>query len=227
MTVDGVLSRQPILAFFKSCILIGCNTQPFLYIYRLYVIECHTILLMPDITRGQRERVIALSHHTSKTHREIATNLGMCQSTVTRIINHYKRTGSVKTLRKGKCGPVAKVRNCGKRYIIRESVKDPRKTASEIQKSAGISAAHVSLRTIQRILRKGGRRCYRSKKVHMLDHAKKQRRCDWAKRHMQISQEEWNTVRQIGDFFVGLFFFLFVSIHCLARSSLQMKQWWR
>ena len=139
--------------------------------------------------------MIALSLHTTKKHREIATDLGMCQSTVTRIINHYKRTGSVETLRKGKCGTLAKVKESGKRYIIRESVKDPRKTASEIQRSAGTSAAHVSLRTIQRIVKNGGRHCYRPRKVHKLDPTKKERRWDWAKRHVQMPQEEWNKVR--------------------------------
>jgi IS30 family transposase len=149
---------------------------------------------MADTDRGKREQVIALSKHTSKTHREIASDLGMCHSTVTRIINHYHQTGSVKTLRKGKCGPKPKVGKTCSRYLVRESVKDPRKTAREIHLSSGQSAPNVCLRTIQRILKKGGRQCFRPRKVHKLDQSKKQRRWDWAKRHVHMNQELWNMV---------------------------------
>jgi transposase len=151
---------------------------------------------MPDLDQSIRERVIALHQHTSKSHRDIANDLGLCQSTVTRLINRYQRLGTTATSRHKRCGRKSKLTTHDKRLLIRESVKDPTKTAQEIQKAVGNSVLNVSKRSIQRVLIAGGRKCYRPKKVHMLDQVKILRRYNWARRHSHKTQDFWNTVRK-------------------------------
>jgi transposase len=152
-------------------------------------------LAMTDTVQTLRERVIALSQHTSKTHREIAEDLQMCQSTVTRIISHYRCTGSTETSRRGCCGRRSKLCDRDKRSLIQESIKNPQKTARELQVSVGEPVRNISIATVKRVLRDGGRRCYRPRKVHKLDKEKMVKRYDWAKRHLQLTQEQWNMVR--------------------------------
>jgi transposase len=149
---------------------------------------------MADIAQGLRERVIALSQHTDKTHREIGEAVGVNHSTVTRIINHYLKTGSTATLRKGHCGRKGKLSERDKKAIIRESKKDPRASAHSVQAASGMIAANVSLRTIQRTLVEGGRLAYRPRKVHFLDKGKCKNRFQWAKQHMHLSQDMWDKV---------------------------------
>ena len=62
------------------------------------------IEIMADTTPKKHEGILTLYRHCQKTSREIAGMVGVSQSTVCRIIQRYKETGTTPPRRKGKCG---------------------------------------------------------------------------------------------------------------------------
>ena len=93
---------------------------------------------------------------------------------------------------------MAKLSPRTKLKIVRESVKDPRKTAREVQKAVGAEARTVSLRTIQRCLVDGGRICYRPIKAPQLTKIHKTRRLCWENERLSMSFEESQEVSSFG-----------------------------
>jgi transposase len=178
---------------------------------------------MGDTLLSVRERVIALNLHTTKSHLEIANDLHLCRSTVTRIINLHKKTGSVKTLRNGRCGRKGKLSKRDKRMLLRESVKDPQKTARECQDTVGDAIPSVSIATVKRVLRNGGRLSYRPPKAHLLDIPKMRRRFSWAQRHIHFEQDFWNTVRFALHGNLCIYLMICHNL-CIFRSFSRMKQ---
>jgi len=59
---------------------------------------------MADTTPKKRESILTLYRHCQETSREIASMVGVSQTTVCRIIQYFKETGTTSPRRKGKCG---------------------------------------------------------------------------------------------------------------------------
>ena len=78
--------------------------------------------------------------------------------------------------------------------LIRESVMNPRATALQVRNETGGEAAHVSLRTIQRYLRAGGRFPYRPQAGPTLGPKQKEARVQWANIHKNWSVLDWRKV---------------------------------
>jgi transposase len=77
---------------------------------------------MADTPLGKRHQVIALHCHSTKTVREIASDLQISKSAVDRIIRRWKDTGNVESGKKGKCGRRRKLTNGDKQLLIREAL---------------------------------------------------------------------------------------------------------
>jgi transposase len=103
-----------------------------------------------QLSQQQRCQIIALSRHTSKTHREIAIDLNVSQSSVTKIINLHKSTGGT-TVRE-RSGRPRITSETTDRMMRREVVKDPFITPKQIQQNLASHLEKVSLRTIRRRL---------------------------------------------------------------------------
>ena len=95
--------------------------------------------------------------------KEIANHLSLSQSVVSRLIKRFKATGTIESFKKGKCGRKYKLRTRQVSIIRRESLKNPQATAREIQTSVGGDAHKLSVRSIQRYLRRTNRFPYRLK----------------------------------------------------------------
>jgi transposase len=149
---------------------------------------------MKDIPQSIRDRVIALYEHTSQTQRGISTSLGISQNAVGLIIRRFQSTGLVSTDRVGKCGRKSKLTRREKILIVRESKKDPTLTASDIKSRVGAVGEKVSLTTVKKTLRDGGRKVYKARRMPMLDKAKRASRLSWAVEHKNYSDEFWSRV---------------------------------
>ena len=95
------------------------------------------------------------------TQRTIAAHLNIPQSTVSTVIQRFKRTGKATQDRVDKCGRNKLLSERDERAIRRESVKNPLSTAREIRDAVGGHVQQVSLSTVKRCLRREDRISYR------------------------------------------------------------------
>jgi transposase len=119
---------------------------------------------MKDIPQSIRERVIALHKHTTKTQREIGTDLGISHNAVGLIIRRYESEGVITTSRAGRCDRKLILTNHDKSFLIRESRKYPAGTAVELKVRCGT----IHVLQLRRHCVKVGSRFTDPKKSHCL-----------------------------------------------------------
>ncbi|XP_065650909.1 uncharacterized protein LOC136079120 [Hydra vulgaris] len=98
-----------------------------------------------------RSQIIALNKHTSKSHRQIATVIGVSHSFVTKIIRLYKETREFTSRSRSGRPKVTSSRTDLR--IRRELLKSPFISASEIKERLTSTCDQVSKRTTQSRLR--------------------------------------------------------------------------
>jgi transposase len=134
--------------------------------------------------------------HAGMTQRFIAEQLNITQSAVKRVILRFKRTGSIDTLRKGRCGRKLKVSSQCARLLSRESLRHPKATAKQIQTAVGGAASTISVRTIQRSLCRSGLQSFRPVKSPSCTPSQMTTRLKWAKKCCNWSVAKWKKVRR-------------------------------
>ena len=95
-----------------------------------------------DTTPRKRSKVLTLLQYSDKSQREIAKLCSVNQSTVSRVKKHYIATGSLSPLRQGKCGRKRKTSERDDRYLMLESIKNPKKTSDQLMNDL---ATHTSM----------------------------------------------------------------------------------
>ena len=105
-----------------------------------------------DVCPRKRASILTLCENTEKTYREISKLVGVSISTKSRIMKMKKETGSLTPKRKNKCGRKKKTTPKNDAYLIRESVKDPRKTSDAIKTTLGEKGIEISSSTVRRRL---------------------------------------------------------------------------
>ena len=100
-----------------------------------------------EISQDMRQRIIALSTNTSKSHREIARNLSLPNITVSRIIKLHQETGD--TVPRRRCGRPRATTITTDRALRREVLKKPFTTAAKLKRSMAPLLNNVSVRTVQ------------------------------------------------------------------------------
>lgn len=144
-----------------------------------------------DTGSDARQRIISLHLHTNKTQREISEAMSVPQSTVSDIIQSYKRTGSAGAQRKGKCGRKRKTSKRADARIVRSSLIDPRLNAVDLKRELNLA---VSRETVARRLREAGRRARKPFKKPLLTKKMQAARLQWAQEHATWTQEDWSKV---------------------------------
>ena len=96
-----------------------------------------------------------------------------------------KETGSVTPKCKGKCGRKRKTTPRNDAYLIRESVKNPRKTSDAIKKEIEISSS-----TVRRRLLEVGRKAYRDVKKQLPTNTMKTKRYNWGLKYKNWTKED-------------------------------------
>ena len=79
-------------------------------------------------------------------------------------------------------------------YLIRESVKDPRKTSDAIKTTLGEKGIEISSSTVRRRLLEVGRKAYRPVKKQLLTKTMKTKRYKWGLKYKNWTTEDWRRV---------------------------------
>ena len=114
-----------------------------------------------DTSLQLRHSIIALLNTGNYSQRQIARQLRLAQSTVNDIIRHYERTGELEPGRFGRPATNRCLTTRDERHLTIASQLDPLATARQLRDRIGGSFANVSVRTVQRSLRRSGRLSYR------------------------------------------------------------------
>lgn len=141
------------------------------------------------LKREIKQRIVDLANHTTKSQREIALDLGISRWAVQTTLRIWNETGSLEDHKDEVRHRPQKLSDREEKCVVRQSVKNPQMTAKEVQQSSCPAAKTVSVRTVQRILSKGGRKAYRPRKVPFLTKMKRQRRFEWAKQMENVETE--------------------------------------
>jgi transposase len=147
-----------------------------------------------DTPLATRQHIVHLHEVQHMTYRRIASLLNVGRSTVGDVINLWQQTGEVKSRR---CGRIATNLALGKRTVrllVRESVINPRATARQLRDCVGGEASRVSLRTIQRCLKRGDRCAFRPQASPSLNKKQKQTRLLWGRKYKQWTRDQWSKV---------------------------------
>ena len=147
-----------------------------------------------DISPRKRASILTLRENTEKTYREISKIVGVSISTISRIVKMKRETGSVTLKRKGKFGRKRKTTPKDDAYLIRESVKDPRKTSDAIKTTLGEKGIKISSSTVRRRLLEVGRKAYRPVKKQLLTKTMKTKRYKWGLKYKNWTKEDWRRV---------------------------------
>lgn len=135
-----------------------------------------------DFTRG---RIVGHSERGAS-QREISDFLNIPLSTVNRVITQFKRDNKTTVVsRPGLPGPS----NRTKRTLVREVLKDPRKTVDELA-----ATSQKSKRTIQRYLHSMGMYKRVAKKKPLLTPFQKRRRMAWTTEMRAQPEHFWRSV---------------------------------
>ena len=116
---------------------------------------------MMPVSKEVRDQIIALHEHTSKSSREIGSELSISQSTVVRIINLHREKNTVEPYFEANMGRKSKLTEREKRLLVREAKKDPLLTSAEIKRATGPVGSKVHPSTIRRTLLQSGQVSYR------------------------------------------------------------------
>ena len=141
----------------------------------------------------QIKKLVVAHHGDGLSIRRIAELTKVPKTSVHRIINDHRQTGSIINNR-GKCGrkQILDVRTA--RLLARVSASNPSMAARQIQAEVGGLALHVSHSTIKRSLRRSGMISMRPRKAPMLTVANKLRRRQWCRDHANLTMESWRRI---------------------------------
>lgn len=146
-----------------------------------------------ELSTSERHKIITLSENTTKTHRQIATVIGISHSTVTRIINTYRNTGSSTPKQRSGRPRVTSKRTDA--VIHRLAVKSPFITANEIKAQIDGLCDHISVDTIKRRLRSSfSAPARKPRKKPLLTAAMRRKRLAFCRKYKSWSPEDWRKV---------------------------------
>lgn len=147
-----------------------------------------------DVTPKRRTKIITLSQHANKSQREIAKLCGVSQGTVSNILKIYKHTGSVSSLRKGRCGSKRKTTLRDDRFLLSQSRKDPRKTSDALRQDLETHGRIISARTVRHRLKEFNRPARKPVRKQLLTDCMKKKRFKWARDHRNWTLGQWRKV---------------------------------
>ena len=146
-----------------------------------------------QISPAVRAQIVGLSQHTTKTHREIASDLHVSHSAVTKIINKFHATGTMSP-RKGR-GRLPSTSLRTDLMIRREVMKDPFITARSIKANLTPLCDNISLHTIRdRLGTKFSMPARKPVKKPLLTAKMRKARLEFCRRYADWGVDEWKRV---------------------------------
>ena len=147
-------------------------------------------------TPRKRSKILTLLQYSVKSQREIAKLCSVNQSTVSRVKKHYIATGTLSSLRQGKCGRKRKTSERDDRYLMLESIKNPKKISEQLMNDLATHDIHVCSSTVRRKLIAVRRFAKKPSEKPLLTDVMKKKRLLWAKEYKKWTKEQWRRVRQ-------------------------------
>lgn len=136
--------------------------------------------------------IVALSE-MGLSSRKIAQKVGFNQSTVVRMLNKYRQTGTTNQI-KGR-GRKRLSTDAQDRMLVRACLRNRKATSAQLKReweeSCGVKATS---RTVRNRLVKNGLIARRPRKKPLLTKSMRKARLDWAKRHRHWSSNDWAKV---------------------------------
>lgn len=146
-----------------------------------------------ELSQQQREQIIALHLHASKSTRTIAADLHIPQSTVAYTIKTFKETGS--STPRPRSGRPKVTTSRDDTAIGRMATVDPFITATTIKQQLSEACPNVSVDTIKRRLRhKFGSSVRRAAAKPLLTAKMKKQRIAFCEKYKNWTIEQWKTV---------------------------------
>ena len=142
----------------------------------------------------KRAQIIALSENSSMSQAEIATYVGLNQSSVSRIIKQHRETGSYATSYENCGGHNKKLTERDYHQIKRIALNSPKATANDIKNKMGPIGDVVSTSTVKRALYEMGFKAKKPLKKPILTPQHQAARLAWAHRHQNWTLEMWRNV---------------------------------
>lgn len=149
---------------------------------------------MMDITPKKRASIVALRKHSGLSIRQISEKMNVAKSTVGDILKRNEDTGEPSTLRRGRCGRKRKTTPHDDKVIIRNSVKDPKKTSVDLLRDLSSAGVNVSSSTVRRRLLEVGRVGRKPQKKQLLTSVMKKKRLRWARQYAGWTADDWRKV---------------------------------
>lgn len=146
-----------------------------------------------QLSSATRENIIALSSHTSKSHRQIARDLQLPNNTVSRIIKLHQETGSVAP--RPRSGRPRITTSATDRILRHEVLRNPFISADELKRSLAPHLDKVSVRTIQHRLQKEmGMPARKPVRKPYVTAKMRESRLEFCRQHQQWTVNDWKKV---------------------------------
>lgn len=145
-----------------------------------------------ELSEHQRKLIVFLRTQ-GENQKEIAKTTKCSRCAVQTTIKRFEETNSYSNRKR--TGRKRATTNREDRKLIRESLKNRRKTSSELaavfREETGTS---VSARTVRRRLVQNGLKGCKARKKPLLSEKNKKFRLEWARRYQQFTQEDWANI---------------------------------
>lgn len=126
--------------------------------------------------------------------RAIRKKINVSIASVSRIRKRLQLGEGLEVKRAGKCGRKRKTTTRDDSFIVRESLKNRRKSGTQIWVDAHSRNIHVSKETVRRRLREAGLNAHRPVKKQKLTPAMIKKRYQWGRTYRNWTQEDWEKV---------------------------------
>ena len=107
--------------------------------------------------QGSVQALLLIRKHTGLSIRNISEKLAIPKSHVGDIIKRAKDTGEPRTLQHGRCGRKRKTTPKDVKVMIRNGVKNPKKTSKDLQRDLALADVNVASTKVGRRLLEVGR----------------------------------------------------------------------
>lgn len=138
------------------------------------------------------KKLIVEKHKAGFGYKKIGKQLSVSSSTVRNVIKVWKSRKSVKAAPKS--GRPSKISNRLRSKLVREAKRNPTVTLTELRKSAADTGVEVHESTISRTLHKSGLFGRVARKKPFLKPSHKRARLEFARAHINDTQEQWSKV---------------------------------
>lgn len=150
---------------------------------------------MPKISEISLENRVKIQvlHEQGKSQKEIAKIVKCSRCAVQSALKRFAETGT--HANKPKSGRKRVTTSRLDRKLVRESLKDRKKTSSNLAGALSEETrTKISARTARRRLAEAGLRGCKARKKPWLSEGNKIKRLQWARKHQHFTEEDWSNV---------------------------------